>query len=44
MKHDLSEDEWELILAIRNFRSSYPNGQFNLDWHAQDCFNKLMTI
>ena len=44
MKKDISEDEWELINAIRNYKRSFPNGRFNLEWHARNTFESLMMI
>ncbi len=44
MKQEISDEEWELILAIRNYKSSFPNGHFNLEWHARNTFEVLMTL
>ena len=44
LKVDLSEDEWELIEAIRNFKKAYPNGSFNLFLYAQQKFDELTDV
>lgn len=38
----LSSEEEELIIAIRNYRKSYPNGHPTLLWHAQELFDELI--
>jgi hypothetical protein len=38
----LTEDERDLIEAIRNFRKSYPNGYPELLWYVQELFDKLI--
>ena len=35
VKTSLSEDELELIEAIRNYKKAYPNGQDELLWYVQ---------
>lgn len=37
----LTEKEQELILAIRNYRDAYPNGNYNLFFYAQQLFEEL---
>lgn len=44
IKRELTEEEWELIEAIRNYKLSYPNGHPNLLWHAQETFDALLDI
>lgn len=44
LKVDFSEDEWELIEAIRNFKKAYPNGSFNLFLYAQQKFDELTDV
>ncbi len=40
----LTEDERELIEAIRNYRASFPNGYPELLWYAQELFDKLVDL
>ena len=42
VKTSLSEDELELIEAIRNYKQAYPNGQDELLWYAQQKFDELI--
>lgn len=42
VKTSLSEDELELIEAIRNYKKAYPNGQKELLWYAQQKFDDLI--
>ncbi len=42
VKTSLSEDELELIEAIRNYKKAYPNGQDELLWYAQQKFDELI--
>lgn len=42
VKASLSEDELELIEAIRNYKKAYPNGQEELLWYAQQKFDELI--
>ena len=38
----LTEDENELIEAIRNYHRAYPNGNVRLKRYARDVFDLLM--
>lgn len=42
MRKDISEDEWELIEAIRAYRMARSQNPYYLERHAEDCFNKLL--
>lgn len=44
MKVELSDDEEELIAAIRNYRASFPDGHPQLLWYAVQCFDKLVDL
>lgn len=44
IKRELTEDEWELIEAIRNYKASYPNGYPNLFYYVQQKFDELTDI
>lgn len=44
MVFDLTEDELNLIEAIRNVRNAYPNGYKELLWYAQECFDELVDV
>lgn len=44
IKVELSEDEVELIEAIRNYRHTYPNGHPNLLYYAQQVFDRLTDM
>lgn len=39
----LSDDELELIQAIRNYNNSYPNGYPQLLFYAQQLFDRLTS-
>ena len=39
---ELTEKEADLIMAIRNFKRSYPNGAKQLEWYAQTLFAELL--
>ncbi len=41
---EISEEEWELIEAIRNYKRSYPNGARNLLKYAREIFDNLTSI
>lgn len=43
-KIELTEEEAELIHAIRNLRSAFPNGYENLLFYAQSLFDKLVDL
>ncbi len=38
----LTEEEQELIEAIRNYKKSYPNGHPQLKRYARELFDKLI--
>ena len=42
MKKDLSEDEWELISAIRSFREAWDRSPYELEAYARDLFEELL--
>ena len=42
MKKDISEDEWELIEAIRAYRAARSQSPYYLERHVDDCVDKLM--
>ncbi len=42
MKKELTEKEWDLIEAIRNYKSAYPNGKEELEWYIEILFNELL--
>ena len=42
-KRELTEDEWELIEAIRNFKNSKRNISFELEMYIREMFEKLLT-
>ena len=44
MVFDLTEDELNLIEAIRNVRNAYSNGYKELLWYAQECFDELVDV
>lgn len=41
---ELTDNEKELILAIRNYKKSYPNGHPNLLFYAQQLFDELIDV
>lgn len=41
-KVEVTDKEFELITAIRNYRLSYPNGYPNLLYYAQQIFDDLV--
>jgi hypothetical protein len=43
-KAELTADELELIEAIRNLRSAFPNGYDELYYHAQQLFVNLTDL
>ena len=43
-KIKLTDAEYELISAIRNYRASFPNGYPQLLWFCQECFDKLVDL
>ena len=42
MEINVSTKEAELIEAIRNFRKSYPRGNPQLLWYAQQLFDEMI--
>lgn len=44
IKRELTEDEWELIEAIRNLKNAFPNGYENLLYYARQKFDELTDI
>lgn len=43
-KYNLTDDEAELIAAIRNLRRAFPNGYDELLYYAQIQFDKLTDL
>ena len=41
IKIEVTEVEEELIMALRNFRKTYPDGYPELLWYAQKLFDTL---
>lgn len=44
MKKELTEEEAELIEAIRAYKSSYPNGHPQLLFYAQKLFDEMTSV
>lgn len=42
MNRDLTEKEWDLIEAIRNYKKAYPNGREELEWYINILLNELL--
>lgn len=42
-KVKLTEKEFDLIMAIRNYKNSYPNGYPEIRWYIEKLFNELMA-
>lgn len=42
IKIAVSEEEYELLEAIRNYNKSYPDGYPQLMWYAQTLFDALL--
>jgi hypothetical protein len=42
MRKDISEDEWELIEAIRAYQKAKSQSPYYLERHVDDCVDKLM--
>lgn len=40
----ITEEEWQLINAIRNYRKAYPNGARMLEREINDLIDELMDI
>ena len=43
IKAILSEKEFDLIEAIRNYKKSYPNGYPEIRWYIEKLFNDLIA-
>ena len=44
IKLEVTEEEEELIKAIRNRILSYPHGEPQLLWYAQELFDKMVDM
>lgn len=44
MKKELTEEEVELIEAIRAYKRSYPNGHPQLLFYAQELFDEMTSV
>lgn len=42
LKIAVSEEEYELLEAIRNYNKSFPNGYPQLLWYAQQLFDEML--
>ncbi|MDR1876842.1 MAG: hypothetical protein LBQ84_04390 [Flavobacteriaceae bacterium] len=42
MKKELTDKEWELIQAIRNYHKAYPNGEKALIWYIERLLEELL--
>ena len=42
MKKDISEDEWELIEAIRAYQKARSQSPYYLEQYVRDCVDKLL--
>lgn len=42
-KVKLTEKEYDLIMAIRNYGKSYPDGYPEIRWYIEGLFNELMS-
>ena len=42
LKVTVSEEEYELLEAIRNYNKSYPDGYPQLMWYAQELFDNML--
>ena len=38
----LTEKEYDLIMSIRNYKKSYPNGYPEIRWYIERLFNELL--
>ena len=41
-KRNVTEKEWDLIEAIRNYKKSMHNPSFELEWYALQLFENLL--
>lgn len=44
IKMQVTAEEEELIMAIRNYREAYPNGHPRLLYYAEQLFNKMTDL
>lgn len=42
MKKEISDDEWDLILAIRAFRNAWDRSPYELEAYARNLFEELL--
>lgn len=42
-KVNLTEKEFDLIMAIHNYKNSYPNGYPEIRWYIEKLFNELIA-
>lgn len=42
-KVNLTDKEFDLIMAIRNYKNSYPNGYPEIRWYIEKLFNELIA-
>lgn len=42
-KVTLTDKEFDLIMAIRNYKKSYPNGYPEIRWYIEKLFNELIA-
>ena len=42
-KLKLTDKEFDLIMAIRNYKNSYPNGYPEIRWYIEKLFNELLA-
>ena len=42
LKVTVSEEEYELLEAIRNYNKNYPDGYPQLMWYAQELFDNML--
>ena len=40
----VTEKEEDLIMSIRNYQHSYPNGNPQMDWYIRQLFDELMDM
>lgn len=43
MKKELTEKEWDLIEAIRNYHKAFPNGEEEFEWYVYTLVEELLT-
>lgn len=42
-KVKLTDKEFDLIMAIRNYKNSYPNGYTEIRWYIEKLFYELLA-